>query len=433
MISKENKCRILFNGLTTLKKAGFFNIFNATLLNSIVSFVYGIFIIRLLTKADYGAFSYAQNILSFGFMFCCLGGNVGLLQFCSEPIELQIKYSYCKLAGKMGMVGSAVVPIIMMAYVKLDRSEIPNLTLYVAELMLLPFFYFLKEWVAVNLRWQFKNREYGIVLNTHSILNMILAVLGAFIGGIQGVIVGMYLAYISAGACGLFYLKSTVLRGIRGTTEKGKIQSKNFLNYSFVMCIVNALISMLFMIDTFVIGNIMKDAEQIAMYKAACTIPFALNMVPNSIMQFACPHIAYHKNESNWIKKNIALVYMANGIVNVVIGTILIAVAPLLISVLYGDSYKEIISVFRIMLVAYILNACFRTPAANLLAILKMPRTALVVSLATIFISVMMSTIMVSKYGIQGAAWGTAGTFSIVGLVSTSIVIYKIYGKWLPE
>lgn len=421
--------KTLIEKIKDLRKAGFFDIFGTTVVNSMVSFIYGIFIIRLLTKQEYGTFSYVQNILNFGLMFCSLGGNVGLLQFCAESIERAKKYSYCRFAWKMGMAGSVIIPMAMLLYTQLDNSGISHLVLYTLEFSFLPFLYFTKEWITANLRWQFKNHEYGIVMNLHTILNAGCAICGAYLLGIQGVILGNYIAYIGADVCGLHFLKNTTLKGMECAEKLEQSAEKKFLTYSFTMCVVNALISVLFTIDLFVIGNILKDADQIAMYKTASTIPFALNMVPNSIMVFVYPHIAMHKEDKVWMKKNIRLLYLANGAINAAIGLALMIIAPVLVPVLFGNSYVGIIDVFRILILSYLVNSCFRTPSANLLAALKMSKTALVVSIFTVVVCVTMGIVLVGSYGIIGAAWGSVCTFGIVGIVSFAIIMCTVYGR----
>lgn len=425
----HKKPSMVLTKIRLLKKAGFFNIFSATVINSIVSFVYGIFIVRLLTKTEYGTFSYVQNILNFGTMFCCLGGNSGILQFCSEAIDVEKKYSYSKFAGKMGIVGSLAVPLAMLFYTQIDHSNIDSLLFYTAEFAALPMLFFVKEWVCANLRWQFKNREYAMVMNIHSVLNTLLAVLGAYFMGMQGVIIALYFSYAAADICGMFFLRGSILHGVREASELFRQEKNKFIKFSSIMCIVNALIAVLFSIDLFVIGNIMKDADQIAMYKTACTIPFALNMVPNSIMAFAGPHVALHKDESDWMRKNIRLLYLANGMLNITIGIILLIIAPVLIPMLFGNIYENVVPIFRIMVLSYIVNSCLRTPAANLLGNLRMARTALAVSAVTVAVSVTMGIILVGTYGIIGAALGSVCTFTLIGTVSTSIILYVVYIK----
>lgn len=415
--------------IKVLLRTGFFDIFGATVLNSMISFVYGIFLIRILSKTDYGTFSYAQNALNFGFMFCTLGGNIGIIQFCSEKNQVKTKYAYSKFAIKMGIFGSILVACAMMIYAKVDNSEVKNLMLYITEFSALPFFYFVKEWIVANLRWQLKNRQYGIVMNVHSALNAVFAIVGAYFGGIQGTILGIYLAYIGVALLGLYFLKDSVINKLPLAEKLEKIEKQKFMNYAFTMCVVNAMISVLFTIDLFIIGNIVKDADQIAMYKTASVIPFALNMIPNAVMIFVYPHIAMHKHEAEWMKKNIKVLYLTNGVLNIFIGTVLIILAPLLTEIFFGNEYIECTNIFRILIVSYILSSTLRTPSANILAILKLTKTAFAISAGTVIISIFLGIVLVSKYGIVGAAYGSVGTFGIVGFVSFSSIFLYIRKK----
>lgn len=429
MIKKLNKITMSRNLKTAVKRlynAGFFNVFGATVVNSVVSFIYGIFIVRIMTQNDYGIFAYIQNITNFGVLFCSIGVNLGLLQFCSEKIDIGLKYAYSRFALKWGSICSIIMIGIMMLYTIVDRSDFDNLTNYIIEFSLLPLLYFGKEWITSNLRWQFRNKEYGNVMNTHSVLNAALAVVGAFLGGIHGVILGIYLAYGCTIILGISYLKEDV-RNVRRAGALTEEQKKKFLKYSVTMCIVNALISVLFTIDIFVIGNIMHNEGMVAMYKTASVIPFALNMIPNSIMTFVYPHVAARRNDKIWLRSKIKIIYLANGIINCSIGIVLYLIAPVLINILFGDRYAGILPVFRILTISYIVSSCLRTPAANFFGILRKTKTALAVSSGTVVLSVLMSVLLVSRFGITGAACGSVTTFSVVGVVSTCLLVKGIY------
>lgn len=425
----EIQSNSLFDGLKKLVKTGFFDIFGATIINSIVSFVYGIFIVRVMSTYDYGIFSYIQNITNFAVMFCSLGVNLGVLQYCSEKVENTLKFSYCRLALRVGTVCSIAMVGIMVFYTKIDQSSFENLTSYILQFSFLPFLYFLKEWITFNLRWQLKNRQYANVLNVHSFTNAVFAVLGAVVGGIHGVIFGIYLAYICAIILGIKYLKDGTLQSVKVGKPLEKSNTKKFMKYSITMCIVNAMISVLYTIDLFVIGNIVQEAEQVAMYKTACVIPFALNMIPNSIMTFVYPHVANHKDDKKWMKKNIRLLYIANGGINLAIGIVLYVAAPLIITILFGNKYEGILPVFRIMVFSYIVSSCLRTPAANLFGILRKTKTAFVVSACTVVLSVCLGITLVSRLGIIGAAYGSVCTFATVGIASSAILFWNVYIK----
>lgn len=428
-MSESSPLKKISQSLNGLKKSGFFNIFSATIINSIVTFIYGIFIIRVLSKNEYGVFSYVQNITNFGVLFCGMGLNLGVLQFCSENIDADKKNSYSRFAVIFGSVSSIITTVFMIMYTFIDGSGTENLTGYVIEFSLLPILYFLKDWIVSNLRWQLKNKEYANVLNVHSVANALFAVIGAILGGIHGVIFGICLAYALSVALGCYYLHQSRAFQLRSTVSLDGYLIKRFLKYSVTMCVVNALISVLYTIDLFVIGNIMQDSEKVAMYKTACVIPFALNMIPNSIMTFVYPHIAKKKEDKEWLRKYIRLIYFANGVLNLLIGVGLYIFAPIVINILFGNKYEGILPVFRILIISYIISASLRTPASNLFGILRKAKTALVISAGTVLISVCLSIFFVTRFGIIGAAYSSVSTFGIIGVISTVILYYDIYIK----
>lgn len=48
-----------------LFKTGFFHIFGSSVINKIVTFASGIILVRILSKEEYGVYTYAENLLSF--------------------------------------------------------------------------------------------------------------------------------------------------------------------------------------------------------------------------------------------------------------------------------------------------------------------------------------------------------------------------------
>lgn len=423
-----NKMKSLADALKSLKDKGFFQIFSATIINSMVSFVYGIFIVRLLSKSQYGLFSYAQGIANFGIMFCSLGLNLGVLQYCTEERKTEQKYGLSKFAFTGGMLTSIVTMVILAGYSGIDGSELDGVVQAIIAFSALPVTYWLKDWIITNLRWKLRNREYAIVMNLHSVLNAVLVVLGAYIGGVYTAILGIYLAYIVTIAVGLYFLKDCRNEIIHAPKVDKKVIS-GFIKYSVTMCIVNAMISVLYSIDTYIIGNVLHDAEEVASYKTASVIPFALNMIPNAVMTFMYPYISRHKNDKQWLKAELKKVYFANGLLNTAIGVCLLVIARPLISILFGSSYEGTVQIFRLLTVSYIISASLRTPSANILGMLKMTKSAFWVSAATVVLSAFLSYNFIKNFGIQGAAYGSCITFAVVGVTSFGLIVRYLNRK----
>ena len=101
---------------------------------------------------------------------------------------------------------TAVTTGVLLLYSKLDTSGLDGIVQTLVAFSFLPVLYWLKDWIITNLRWQLKNREYAIVMNLHSILNAVLVIFGAYIGGIIAAITGIYVAYAISIGVGFFFI-----------------------------------------------------------------------------------------------------------------------------------------------------------------------------------------------------------------------------------
>lgn len=419
---------MIWDKIKELNDKGFFQIFGATIINSMVSFVYGIFIVRLLSQNEYGLFSYTQSIANFGILFSGMGLNLGMLQFCSENRELKQKYSFSKFSFQAGFFVTLLIVLILLLYARFDRSNMEGVALGIVAFSFLPMVYWLKDWIIMNLRWQLKNREYAFVMNVHSVLNAFLVVVGAYIHGLYTAILGIYLAYIISIVIGKKFLKgeSAAIKSA-GYIEANILQ--RFVKYSFTMCIVNAMISVLFTIDIFVIGNVLQNAKEVALYRTASVIPFALNMIPNAIMTFMYPYISKNKNDKSWLKSTLKKVYIGNGLLNIFIGICLFIIAEPLVHIVFGNAYRGSVHIFRLLTISYIINSSLRTPSANILGMLQMTKSAFVISAFTVLLNAFLSFNLVNMFGIVGAAYSSCITFTVVGITSFSAIIKYVLKK----
>ena len=68
----------------TLLKTGFFHVFGSNVINKIIGFMSSIVLVRILSKTEYGAFTYAWNIYCIIALFNGMGVESGTLQLASE-------------------------------------------------------------------------------------------------------------------------------------------------------------------------------------------------------------------------------------------------------------------------------------------------------------------------------------------------------------
>ena len=83
-MNENNRGTFIKRITSKLGCTGFFHVFGSTAINKIISFASGIVLVRLISKSEYGIFSYANNLLNFFMIACGLGAASGILQMCSE-------------------------------------------------------------------------------------------------------------------------------------------------------------------------------------------------------------------------------------------------------------------------------------------------------------------------------------------------------------
>lgn len=72
-----------FEELKEILKKGLIQIFSANVINKVVQFITIAFLTQIISKEDYGSFTYAQNLMSFVLLFEGAGVTTGILQYCS--------------------------------------------------------------------------------------------------------------------------------------------------------------------------------------------------------------------------------------------------------------------------------------------------------------------------------------------------------------
>ena len=161
--------------------AGFFDVFGASVINNVINFLSSFVLLRILTKTEYGLFTYVWNTYNVIVLICGLGLDSGFLQLSSEKSgdeEYAEKiYSYCV---KVGSLFNFVVTLIfigigLFAPVKFERSR--PLFIFVSALPLIQFIF---KMLSVYLRSQKRNKDYGRLTNINTLLIAVLSLSGAF-------------------------------------------------------------------------------------------------------------------------------------------------------------------------------------------------------------------------------------------------------------
>jgi len=408
---KENK------DLLFLVRNGFFHIFSANVINKIIQFGISVIIVRVITKEAFGMWSYANNILSFFLLVEGLGVVPGLLQFASSSKTEEEKLSYLKYALLVGILFNLGLAIAILLFTTFFQLPVRGSTEILRYLFLIPLVHVFFNILQIFLRSDLRNKQFSIV----TVINTLTFFFGVLIGGylfdIRGIVWGRYLSYIISSFVALWFVKD-YYKIFVNVKIPNKEQRQDFLKFSIVSMLTNTISQMLYLLDTFLIGIIIQSGTVVASYKTATLIPFALNFIPSSVMTFAYPYFAKHKDDKNLVKNYFLKLQKYLLLLNLVISILLIVFAPFVIRLIFGAEYLDSVLPFRILSFGYLIAGTFRIPAGNIIASLKKVKVNFYNSIISGGANIVLDIILIKNYGSVGAAVATVAVFVISSFVS---------------
>ena len=408
-------------------KKGFLFIFGVNILSKLMQFVISIMFVRILGKADYGALSYAQNIFGIAMLFSGFGMISGILQFCSSSKSEHEKLSYFKYGLKNGIIANVFISIILIFISQFIKLPIERSNYVLLLFATIPVFSFLYQGINTFIRSLLKNNIYFLISLSFMISYFLLAFFGIIHFGINGAVLSRSIAFIFSVIFGLFLIKPYFIKILH--LKDNKISMKNIKQFSFIAMLTNAISAILYLIDIFLIGLIIKDSGILAEYKTATLIPFSLNIIPQSFIVFSYPYFAKNSHNLKWVKLQYFRLLKYLFFINILIAIVLILFAPYVVKLLFGIKYIKIVPIFRILLIGFIFSGSFRIPAGNILASLKKVNINLINAIIAGILNIFLDVFLIYKFGSIGAAFSTLSIFIISSLISNIYLIKYVKNK----
>ena len=245
--------------------------------------------------------------------------------------------------------------------------------------------------------------------------------------GVVGLIISQYLAHIISSAYSYLILKrSDFYIDLRTTTDKlDKKFKKEFLTYSIVSALTTFASSALTLLDVTCLDFVLNNAEKLADYKVALTIPSALLFVPKSFMTYFFPKLvrAFSESKENGIKVIRQFIFI-NIVINGIICIGIFILAPLMINVLYGEKYINVVSVFRILSINYFF-AALRLVTGQVIISLKKIKINLLFTIISGLLNITLNLLLIPIWDASGAAIATVITSTII--LFTNILYIILY------
>lgn len=411
----------IFNFIQRLMKSGFGHLFGSSVLSKVLGFMSSIILVRLIPKTEYGIYANADNILG---MFCIFEGFGMVSTFLQYGSTTQGKkkeaiWSFCFHFSLFFQILLSIV--IVFISVTVDFS-IPGTGILLGAMSLLPIFRNIRDLQQVYLRTELRNKEYARSNIITTIVTVVTSCVFSFFFLEKGLIVANY---ISVFVTIVYVMYICNIKLPAKSNDLTRSEKKRILKFSAVCVINNSTSTIMYLLDTFVLGIVVASSTVTASYKVASKIPTALAFIPGCVMTYIYPYFARHKDDGNWCLRNYKKVLLLFGLFNLLSVGGLILFAPSVIRIVFGKQYLDALIPFRLLCLNYIIQATFATISGQLIVSQEKLGFNTFTGILSSILNTILNLVLIPKYSSVGAALATVIVTMVISIFSTGF-LFKI-------
>ena len=389
------------------KEGGY--VLGASFFTKAIAFISSLVLVRVLSPSDYGVLAYVLSTLAFFIPFAGGGLHHSFMRFAPLKNSNSKVKALFRITLTKGFLISGIIAFVL--YLSIPFLNIDKISpIYFYVLLGYLFTYFTIEMVKVNYRVQNYNKKFASV-------DALSAGLLAFCGCLSAYYLGS-LAYILAFVLvplfvGIFHLR---------VPHKMEVSiPKDYYSYGLWVGIGSIASQLMYSLDVFLVGQLIQDTTQVAIYRSASIIPIALFFIPNSYITTHYADLAKNSTNKPYLINFTKEYTKLFSLVAIAIGLPLYLFAEPIISILFGLDYIEAVPLFRVLLIGMLGAFIFRIPFGNLLAAVGKSNWNAYVAFTILFLNAILNYFAISTIGIMGAAIVTSSLLWISGLVSLAL------------
>jgi O-antigen/teichoic acid export membrane protein len=413
----------------TLNHKGFIKYFNnaswlfiSRVITMIVSFVVTAYIVRILGPSDYGQLSYAVSFVAIFSFISSLGIDTVLYRELVDHPESIGRYMGTAVTIK---IFSGILATTLCLLFAFGLSNTNDISLLLISIISLSFIFNSFNLLGLEFQAKVESKHLSIasfiILITLNILKVIAIISG------KGVIYLAFILLLEPIITAIIFLlyRNFVYGKFNDWTFDQEI-AKSLLRDSWPMLLSSAFAILYSRIDQVFIKH-MIDNTAVGLYDAAVRISEAWYFIPNIIVGSLFPAIVRSKklSENIYVKRLMKLGILLLSI-SLISSVILMLVAKPIISILYGSDFingsTDILKIYVWGGIGMSLGAL----TTSYLVSENLRKAIFTSSMITMVLNIILNLLWIPRYGIEGAAWSTAISYSIVPI---SILLFKIPRK----
>ena len=411
--------------INKLFSTGALHITVGSFVTKFVAFFGSIFVVRILTKEEYGLLGYVENLYSYALVFAGLGLPNAMLRFVVIA-QGDKKTAYFKYIIKNSILRDfAIVALIIIANFFIPYPEnFSEAKIWIPVLALLLPFQNLFNNEVFSLRALFKNKQYAYITCLSAVLLIVGRIVGAMIYGVGGLLWLRVLINAVFSITFFIYVYRFFNKSCKQTLSSQEVRETNI--YALQYMITNGLWAIFMLNDTTLLGWMCDNPNILADYKVAYVLPGNLSIFATAIGVYIAPYFTKNENNPLWVRKNYKLAMLANiGVVGTVTVFMMIFARPLIVFI-YGEQYANIVSLMQVLLIAAFLNSGIRYVSANLLSAMGRVKYNMIISAIGMAMQICFDILFIPHWGALGVAVSNCIVYLFMA-VALFIIFKKTY------
>lgn len=419
----------IVDGIKAILKKGLVHILAGNFLTKLVSMFGSIFLVRILTKEEYGVLGYLENIYGYVLVLAGMGMANVVLRYVVLGNSPEKKYGYYRYSMRTAWIWNVILVVAagVLFWVYPHKEEYRSYTWLLNIMFLMLPLQNTTEILLCNERAMFANQRYAIFSLVLSVAVIAGKIATGAIAGIHAVVFGQLAIY---GVMAVILFVSSRTRYYQGVQPAllNRQERSGVNKYAIQYMITNGLWTVFMLNDTFLLGRFCNPSV-LADYRVAYTIPGCVNIISNALGVFLAPYFVQHEDDLPWVRRHFKLAY---GAAAAVIGVVCLMIALLskpIVWILYGTQYLNIVPVMQLLLLAAFFNCGLRYTTANLLAAMGQIKYNMIVSALGMALQVGINLYMVPRYGVMGVATTSCVVYLIMAVVLLIAFVRRYFAK----
>jgi O-antigen/teichoic acid export membrane protein len=262
-------------------------------------------------------------------------------------------------------------------------------------------------------------RTFNTITVTQAALPLLLiGVAIAFGGGVRAAIVATVAAFALLFVAVVIYAR----RSIRFAWRVNQLYARALVSYGVRAHPANVLAFLGYRLDVFLVDGY-KGAAAVGLYGAGVVIAEGLWMPSQAVSTALFPTIAAEPTES--ARRSITPLVARNTLwLTTMLAAVLAVAAGAVVDVLYSSRFSASAGAVRALTPGIVLFSAARV-LGNDIAARGRPLVNSVIAAASVVCNIALNVVLIPRFGIDGAAWASTGSYSVVYL-ATAVVYGKI-------